>query len=1509
MADERVVVELALQGAQTTIREIQTVVGAQENLIQVIESSGVRQRRIYDTVAAAAAAAAQAEEAAFQQRAETIARLEEQTTSKIVAEAAKQADARRKAAAEAVAPQVQQQIRQATFPTPSNLTPQRLQVAVDAAQFTAARNAIIAQAEAAQTLQGRLRSLLSLVTDTASGMLKLGQSSDQAAQGLNNQSNATDNASKRSITYLSVLSAIHAASFLATNQTFSMVGSFATLTAAFGKVGFAAGVAGAGLAGLLGLFGVISKAIDQIQSTVIGGAQALLGLGTVATGAAVAAGTAGVKIAADVESQLAQVRAFGGATEDQLRQVSTQAGEFARKYGIAAADVVAATSLFARAGGTVEEAIQGATEAILKLQVASAGELSAAQAALLVSAALKQFNLAGDQSTRVADNITAAFQGSALSALGVQQAFIQAVPGAAALGLSIEDVSTAVALLGDQLIKGTTTGTAFKQFIIDVIKPSQQAQAVFRQYGIAIQDTNGEALPFIDVVRNLNAALGDQAVAAGEVTNLQREQALAIIFGSRAFLAANILTREGADGLEKYRAALAGVTTTNVVDILLLPLNKQLERAQINLQEVGRAFGGPLLEPIRSATVAAIQFFQGLLGPAELLGQAISSIATGQGFGQLQQNIAQLVGNNALASFFIELANSGRNIRDVIVNQIIPAIQDFVQTVVGAASSAAGLDQIGSAFDGIDAAIRTTGATIVTTIGHFRDLVVEMINNTGTGKVLRETIENLANTFLTHLVVGVTTTVTAISAAIQIMPTLARVSLLTAQAAVKLSEAFSKAAIAANNFGAGAQVGILTQQAREAQEGGNTKRAEELLKQADAVKKGADDANTALTLETDAARNLANELQGMIGSVDKAVASFKNAGKAPAEALAIARKPIEQIVSELIQKELSLQDQEFITQDQLDEFTTRAGAMKEAARQDLGGIITVADDLQGSISDAIANIAAEVAQAQREAQAQVNSTGGGTGVVPIDTKAIDAAQKRIAEAASDVQRRLANLEQDAEQKAVNVAARAIERIGDVLDKTFERVTEIVTNAEDRIVDLFRNVRERRADRDVLDAFKQQQEDRFTEWQRELDKEEQSQQRQLDHIRTDRQRDAEDAARSKEQEIQDNETVFSRLQAAAQRAFDRVAQAREVAFDRAQNAEATLFQRGLDREATARQNALDLANAKTPEDRARVLEQQRQAEADTKFRQGQEDRLTTFRQGQEDRKTKFTQEAESQSIAFRNGLEDKALQHRRDNELVLLAFRRNAENTERDTREAEEDAALDRRLKREDKITARRREDAKALQVEQDRIENVRNEEQAQRIRDEALKQVTKAVTEAGRQINEVIDSAQLALDEQAADTARQARNILDTLVDLKDNFPPEILAAVGDQLAQSLVSAGAKADDLKSKLEAIRGQKLGEIQIEGATATANIQLQAQEQLNRLNAPQATTIPIGVLAVQTIQAVNFLLPQAIVGQLQQSVLGALREADAENINLAGPDQQPDFTPLVDLRDGLNKWFGR
>lgn len=1305
--------------------------------------------------------------------------------------------------------------------------------------------------------------------------------SNEKTGAIDKQSQAEGRAKSSGISYLSTLSAIHAASFLATNRTFSLIGSFTTLGLAFSKLG--PGAIGLGLAfgGLLGIFGAISNAAAQLQQALLATAQGLVTVVGVVGAAVTAASAAGVKIAADAEQSLAGLRAFGGATTEQLRAASAQAGELALRFGVSARDVLEAASLFSRAGGEVQDAINGATEAIIQLTVASAGEIQAAQAAIAVSQGIKAFKLEASDAIRVTNVLTGAAQASALSFTGVTQAFIQAAPGARTLGISIEDLGAAMALLGNELVKGTITGTAFKQFILDLINPSDKAKEQFAKFKISVEDSTGAIRPFGDIVKDLNTALGDQAVSTGKVTAAERARALAIIFESRASLAANIITREGVEGLDRFRDKLEEVTASNIVNVLLLPLNKQLEILQVTVQEVGRAFGGSLLAPIRAVTVQAIDLFKQLIPAAQLAGQAVASIATGQGFEALQTKITDLVGNNQLSSFLIELVNMFRNVSDVIQNAIIPAIVDFANRIGLVASEAGRVDQIGETFNAVNRTIQTVGRTIAVLIGQLAELAVQIVHNEGVGGQLRDTLGALVSKVLAGFLATVIALVPALAAAAAAMPIFARASILVAQIAVRLIDVFKQLELKFIDIAElAARVGFITA-VKEGDTPEDVKRITDqyarLGEAAQEMRKKTADALdvSGLSAQLDAYGGQVAGLEQVISDFAQGTTRESQAALAAAEANAAAlRLTADEAIQafDFMGTEASHAQAEAAV-----EASTAADAALERAKINARGFVGVFDQAGGKISDALANIIAEVDKALSQSD---RGPRGTTGAPPpgVDPGVIEATVKRVQELARDLGRRLQNLNEDTTTRVNNILDKGLERVGDIFEKASEQLHKLSEDAQDQINEIFENITQRRDDRRRLDDVKEQLDEETRLEQRRIDEVERLDERALEQRRLLRQRDTEDNSRQLDEQLSDLERVLQRSQDASERGLREIQRVREDALKTTQDLEEKQLSRSLDAQATARREQQQLGEAKTPEDRAKLQKQFAQTRADTQFSIGQQNQLDALKKKHETQNRELQKSNEAQNLALRSSQEAQLLQLRKNNEKSLLLVRRNIEDGERQTRQREDDAQLLVRQGREEKFRVFREGQERTLRNFTDELENEAATRQAGKIITRALERAQEITANATRQALELETSINQQLDEQRQQLDRALRALDQTLTDFEENLTPDVRAAVSAPLAAIRAALGAEKKVIDDAFETNRAQTLS--QIGTAIGVGQIDLTALQPNLTIPTTPVQVVPHQVIQASVIQAAQLIIGQAAAQQLGHAFLSSLRQAGQE-----------------------------
>lgn len=247
------------------------------------------------------------------------------------------------------------------------------------------------------------------------------------------------------------------------------------------------------------------------------------------------------------EQALNTMQVVSGATAEQMSALSDTALQLGKDTSFSAGEAAAGMLELAKAGMNADEV----TAAIAgTLDLAAAGGLGVAQAAEISANALNAFSLPASDAGRVADILAASANASSIEVTDMALSFQMASSVFASNGQSIEDLSTAVALLGNNGLKASDAGTSLKTMLMRLTAPGDAAKSTLDDLGVAVYNADGSMRSFEDIVFSL------QDATAG-LTDAQRNQALTTIFGADAIRAANILINEGADSWKEMETAVS----------------------------------------------------------------------------------------------------------------------------------------------------------------------------------------------------------------------------------------------------------------------------------------------------------------------------------------------------------------------------------------------------------------------------------------------------------------------------------------------------------------------------------------------------------------------------------------------------------------------------------------------------------------------------------------------------------------------------------------------------------------------------------------------------------------------------------------------------------------------------------------------------------------------------------------------------------------------------------------
>jgi TP901 family phage tail tape measure protein len=253
------------------------------------------------------------------------------------------------------------------------------------------------------------------------------------------------------------------------------------------------------------------------------------------------------KKAADFDQAMSSVEATGeGAAKsiDSLRAAALQAG---KTTVYSATESANAIENLAKAGVSTADILGGGLTGSLNL--AAAGELEVADAAEIASTAMAQFGKTGKDVNHIADLLAAGAGKANGEVADLGQAFGQVGLVASGMNLSIEETTGTLAAFASQGLLGSDAGTSFKAMLQSLANPSKESAALMEQLGINAYDAAGN-------FAGMEALAGNLSTALGGLTQKQRDQALAQIFGADAVRAARAVYIEGEQGIRNWTSAV-----------------------------------------------------------------------------------------------------------------------------------------------------------------------------------------------------------------------------------------------------------------------------------------------------------------------------------------------------------------------------------------------------------------------------------------------------------------------------------------------------------------------------------------------------------------------------------------------------------------------------------------------------------------------------------------------------------------------------------------------------------------------------------------------------------------------------------------------------------------------------------------------------------------------------------------------------------------------------------------
>lgn len=239
-------------------------------------------------------------------------------------------------------------------------------------------------------------------------------------------------------------------------------------------------------------------------------------------------GAVGLKVATDFEKGMSEVKAISGATGKEFDALREKAIELGASTAFSAGEVAEAMTEMAKAGWDSQQIIDGMS-GVLDAAAASGEEL--ATVSTIVADTITGFGMAAADSTRVADLLTQAANSGTIGITDLGESFKYIAPIAGVMGLSVEDVTTAISAMSMAGIKGSQAGTSLRTMLTRMVKPTDDVAAAMKELDIVLTNEDGS-------FKSLDTIVSDMR---GSFSNLTDEQ--------KTYYATVLSGQEGMSGL------------------------------------------------------------------------------------------------------------------------------------------------------------------------------------------------------------------------------------------------------------------------------------------------------------------------------------------------------------------------------------------------------------------------------------------------------------------------------------------------------------------------------------------------------------------------------------------------------------------------------------------------------------------------------------------------------------------------------------------------------------------------------------------------------------------------------------------------------------------------------------------------------------------------------------------------------------------------------------------------
>jgi TP901 family phage tail tape measure protein len=280
------------------------------------------------------------------------------------------------------------------------------------------------------------------------------------------------------------------------------------------------------------------------------------------------------KTAADFEEQMSKVQAAMLGTPEEMAKITAISKRLGATTSFTAKQAGEGAELLAQAGFSTEQIVSALPGV---LDAAAASGVGMAQAADIIAGQLGAFGREAKDATAVADALALVTAATNTDFTDLGEAMKYVAPIAKNAGLSLEETASSVGILSNAGVKGSVAGTALKNAILQLSKPSKAAIELFGGKG-GLEEATLRTVNGVKRLLPIEAIMANAAKAVSNARNpLEATAQVAEIFGLR-----------GSTAFGAFQSKL--LETTEVTEKNIDQLRKGLAKTGDNVKiELGKA--------------------------------------------------------------------------------------------------------------------------------------------------------------------------------------------------------------------------------------------------------------------------------------------------------------------------------------------------------------------------------------------------------------------------------------------------------------------------------------------------------------------------------------------------------------------------------------------------------------------------------------------------------------------------------------------------------------------------------------------------------------------------------------------------------------------------------------------------------------------------------------------------------------------------------------------------------